>query len=66
MATWVTHFRITEELLEKDIPVSKVAFLVGNIGPDCGLIGENGKPTPPKEITHFKVEGKISSESFYN
>ena len=66
MATWVTHFRITEELLKKDIPVSKVAFLVGNIGPDCGLIGENGKPTPPKEITHFKVEGKISSDSFYH
>ncbi|MFD1736330.1 zinc dependent phospholipase C family protein [Bacillus salitolerans] len=66
MATWVTHFRIAEELLKNDIPVSPIEFLVGNIGPDCGLIGENGIPTPPKEITHFEVEGKINANSFYN
>ncbi|WP_088104202.1 zinc dependent phospholipase C family protein [Halalkalibacter urbisdiaboli] len=65
MATWVTHFRIAEELLIKELPVSTIDFLVGNIGPDCGLIGENGKPTPPKEITHFEIEGKINSDSFY-
>ncbi|MEI5909581.1 zinc dependent phospholipase C family protein [Bacillus spongiae] len=66
MATWVTHFRIAEELLKKELPISKIDFLVGNIGPDCGLIGEDGKPTPPKEITHFELEGKINSNSFYN
>ncbi|MEG9295311.1 zinc dependent phospholipase C family protein [Mangrovibacillus sp. Mu-81] len=65
MATWVTHFRIAEELLKTDIPVSPIEFLVGNIGPDCGLIGEDGVPKPPKEITHFEVEGRISSASFY-
>lgn len=65
LATWVTHFRITEELLKTELPVSKIEFLVGNIGPDCGLIGEDGKPTPPKETTHFEIEGKINSDSFY-
>ena len=65
LATWVTHFRITEELLKKELTVSKIDFLVGNIGPDCGLIGEDGKPTPPKETTHFEIEGKINSDSFY-
>ncbi|NQD64366.1 zinc dependent phospholipase C family protein [Bacillus haikouensis] len=65
MATWVTHFRIAEELLKTDIPVSPIEFLVGNIGPDCGLIGEDGVPQPPKEITHFEVEGRISADSFY-
>jgi hypothetical protein len=65
LATWVTHFRIAEELIKKEFPVSKIDFLVGNIGPDCGLIGENGKPTPPKEITHFNIGGKINSDSFY-
>ncbi|MGF2616396.1 zinc dependent phospholipase C family protein [Rossellomorea vietnamensis] len=65
MATWVTHFRITDELLKKNLPVSKVEFLVGNIGPDCGLIGEDGKPTPPKEITHSHFDGRISSDFFY-
>ncbi|MGD7022244.1 hypothetical protein ACQCVK_06615 [Rossellomorea vietnamensis] len=65
MATWVTHFRITEELLKRNLPVSQIEFLVGNIGPDCGLVGEDGRPTPPKEHTHFKVDGKINSNSFY-
>ncbi|WP_409295900.1 zinc dependent phospholipase C family protein [Peribacillus sp. SCS-26] len=65
MATWVTHFRITEELLKTELPVSKIEFLVGSIGPDCGLIGEDGQFTPPKEITHFEIEGKINSDSFY-
>ena len=65
LATWVTHFRITEELLKTELPVSKIEFLVVNIGPDCGLIGEDGKPTPPKETTHFEIEGKINSDSFY-
>lgn len=65
LATWVTHFRITEELLKTELPVSKIEFLVGNIGPDCGLIGEDGKPSPPKETTHFEIEGKINSDSFY-
>lgn len=66
LATWVTHFRIAEELIKKELPVSVNDFLVGNIGPDCGLIGEDGRPTPPKEITHFKVEGNISADSFYH
>ncbi|WP_456274817.1 zinc dependent phospholipase C family protein [Bacillus sp. AK031] len=66
MATWVTHFRITEELLKIGLSVSKIDFLVGNIGPDCGLIGEDGRPVPPKEVTHCKIDGKINSESFYD
>ncbi|MCT2536476.1 zinc dependent phospholipase C family protein [Aquibacillus koreensis] len=65
MATWVTHFRIAEAFLKKELPISKNDFLVGNIGPDCGLIGKDGKPTPPKEITHFKIDGKINADSFY-
>jgi hypothetical protein len=66
MATWVTHFRMTEELLKTGLPVSKMDFLVGNIGPDCGLIGEDGKPVPPKEVTHCKIDGKIDSNHFYD
>lgn len=66
MATWVTHFRISEEFIRNHLPVSKLDFLVGNIGPDCGLIGNDGKPTPPKEITHFMIDGNINAESFYN
>ncbi len=66
LATWVTHFRIAEELLRTELAVSRIGFLVGNIGPDCGLIGEDGIPHPPKTITHFKGEGLINAESFYD
>lgn len=66
MATWVTHFRIAEQFIKQNLPLPKIDFLVGNIGPDCGLIGADGKPTPPKRITHFVIDGKMSSETFYN
>jgi hypothetical protein len=66
MATWVTHFRIAEEFIRRHLPISKIDFLVGNIGPDCGLIGEDGKPTPPKKITHFMTGRNINSELFYH
>lgn len=65
MATWVTHFRIAEEFIKRNLPVSKIDFLVGSVGPDCGLIGDDGSPVPPKEITHFMIENNINAESFY-
>ncbi|WP_223068426.1 zinc dependent phospholipase C family protein [Paenibacillus caui] len=66
MATWVTHFRIAEKLIDLGINVSHEDFLVGNIGPDCGLYGLDGRLNPPKEITHFKINGKINAELFYS
>lgn len=65
MATWVTHFRIAEELIKRGLPVSKVDFVVGNIGPDCGLADEEGKIAPPKRITHFKDGQGIQPEHFF-
>ncbi|WNS43899.1 hypothetical protein [Paenibacillus sp. MMS20-IR301] len=64
MATWVTHFRIAEELIKRGLPVSRADFLVGNIGPDCGLADEEGKLNPPKRITHFKDGNGIRPEHF--
>ncbi|MCR8643804.1 zinc dependent phospholipase C family protein [Paenibacillus sp. N1-5-1-14] len=64
MATWITHFRIAEKMMELGLDVSQKEFVVGNIGPDCGLPSENGF-YPPKEITHFKVNNEISAERFY-
>ncbi|GIP56025.1 MULTISPECIES: hypothetical protein [Paenibacillus] len=66
MATWVTHFRIAEKLIDLGLDVSPEEFLVGNIGPDCGLANEEGIFYPPKEITHFKVDGKINADLFYH
>lgn len=65
MATWVTHFRIAEKLINLGLDVCPEEFLVGNIGPDCGLANEEGIFYPPKEITHFEVDGKINADLFY-
>lgn len=64
MATWVTHFRIAEAFIKRQLPVSRIDFLVGNIGPDCGLMGEDGVPSPPKEITHWMHGKEIGAEAF--
>ncbi|KGE18418.1 hypothetical protein PWYN_28355 [Paenibacillus wynnii] len=65
MATWVTHFRIAEELINRGLNISKVGFLIGNIGPDCGLMNEDGKFSPPKRVTHFMNDREINAEMFY-
>lgn len=65
MATWMVHFRIAENLLKSGLEVSGKEFLVGNIGPDCGLPDKENKMfIPPKQITHFKVENKTTPSLF--
>ncbi|GIP44377.1 hypothetical protein J45TS6_28360 [Paenibacillus sp. J45TS6] len=67
MATWVTHFRIAERLIDLGVPVSKEEFLVGNIGPDCGLYHEGEGLIPPKTVTHYKMDGRqINADLFYS
>lgn len=65
MATWVTHFRIAEQLIDAGLPVSKEEFVVGNIGPDCGIYREGAGFYPPKTITHFKNDKGIDADQFY-
>lgn len=55
MATWITHMRIAEYFMQKNEFLNNIAFLVGNIGPDCGVPNEDWTEyTPGKEITHWK------------
>jgi len=56
MATWGSHFRIAEIILKKYGKLNRKYFVIGNIGPDCGLPNKNWSAfTPPKEITHFII-----------
>jgi Zinc dependent phospholipase C len=65
LATWMAHFRIAENLLDRGLRVSEKEFVVGNIGPDCGLPDpETGIFFPDKIVTHFKDDGKINPELF--
>ncbi|BCB04183.1 zinc dependent phospholipase C family protein [Bacillus sp. KH172YL63] len=67
MATWMVHFRLAENLLNKGLKVVEREFVVGNIGPDCGLPdSETGVFYPGKVVTHFKEHNIICPELFFN
>jgi hypothetical protein len=67
MATWVSHMRIAEHFIKKDERLNHVRFLVGNIGPDCGVPNEDWSVfTPDTNVTHWKSAGSdtINAEDF--
>jgi hypothetical protein len=67
MATWIAHMRIAEHFMNKDNSLNNPYFLVGNIGPDCGVPNEDwSKFTPDKDVTHwtFKDGKTIDADDF--
>jgi hypothetical protein len=67
MATWGAHIRIAEELLSHFPLLDPTSFLVGNVGPDCGVPNEDWSQfSPPKRISHWiNDHGSIDPEAFY-
>ena len=66
MATWMTHFRIAQRLIDR-FGIEKIPFIVGNIAPDCGVPDGSGKNyIPPRLISHFTSENgrEIYAERF--
>lgn len=69
MATWIAHLRVAEHFMLKSKRLNNVKFLVGNIGPDCGVPNEDWSSfTPNKHITHWlsKDGAYIDAEDFKN
>lgn len=69
MATWIAHMRVAEYLMKKYDKLNNHYFLVGNIGPDCGVPNEDWSSfTPNKDITHWSSnDGKnIDADDFKN
>ena len=66
MATWIAHMRIAEYFMNKYPELNNTKFLVGNIGPDCGVPNEDWSAfTPDKNVTHRMPDGEnIDAESF--
>jgi hypothetical protein len=70
MATWITHLRIAENLLELLPNLDPERFAVGNIAPDSGIPdGKWEKFDPPPEVTHFGnfpgSERKLADMEFF-
>lgn len=65
MATWITHLRIAEKLLEH-FDFNRDAFLIGNLAPDCNRHSDDfWSFEPPKEKTHYlDPDGIIRPEVF--
>ena len=59
MATWMTHFRIADYFLDRIDGIVPEPFIVGNIGPDCGVPNADWSAfTPPTETTHWREAWK--------
>ncbi|MFD3158759.1 zinc dependent phospholipase C family protein (plasmid) [Haloimpatiens sp. FM7330] len=68
MATWITHLRIAENILNLGFKFDEKAFVVGNIGPDSGVPNEDWSNfDPPKKVTHWQGEDhKIKAVEFWD
>ncbi|MHB1154608.1 MAG: zinc dependent phospholipase C family protein [Eubacteriales bacterium] len=64
MASWMTHLRIADRLLDEIGDLSLSHFVVGNIAPDSGVPvnGDWNTFTPPGKISHWILEGVPNSE----
>ena len=59
MGTWISHLRITEQLLSHFPDVDEVTFTFGNLSPDSGIPNADWTEfDPPKEVTHFLRKGE--------
>ncbi len=68
MATWGLHIRIAEKLLDLGFNLDNESFLIGNIGPDCGVANEDWSAfSPPTEISHWKddCDNSINADLFF-
>ena len=67
MATWIAHLRIAEHFMSINSDLNNDEFLVGNIGPDCGVPNEDWSEfTPDGKMTHWQTGDKstIDAEGF--
>lgn len=65
MATWITHMRIADDLLDGRLALDPRGFYVGNIAPDCNIENADWSAfTPPREVTHW-MSGKSKLTADY-
>ena len=68
MATWMTHLRIADKLLDRIPGLSPIEFIIGNMAPDSGIPTETGF-SPDVSISHFRKDDgsgkkKISLDAY--
>lgn len=70
MANWITHVRISDNILEQGFNLDRRGLCIGSIAPDCNIESEDWKTfIPPREVTHWMHgENKLTVdyEGFFN
>lgn len=70
MATWITHLRVSEKLLnckalaEFFSDIDEKAYYIGSIAPDSGTMVGEFTYTPPKDVSHWKREDVSYEQRF--
>jgi hypothetical protein len=67
VATWITHLRLAEHLIQRGLSADADLFLVGSVAPDAGVPNADGTGfAPPKRITHWRNgDGVTDAEAYY-
>jgi hypothetical protein len=68
MATWVSHFRIAEAVLDQGLSVHRQWFVAGNVAPDSGVLNDERTAYLPDTIaTHWRnpETKQMEPERFY-
>ena len=67
VATWITHLRLAEHLIQQGLRLDVDAFLVGSVAPDAGVPNAKGTGfTPSKRVTHWhSSSGDVDAEAYY-
>ena len=55
MATWMTHLRIADQLLDRIPDLAPIEFIMGNLAPDSGVPTEAGF-SPPVSQSHVRLD----------
>lgn len=54
MATWITHLRVAQGVMDKNPGLDAEGYVLGNIAPDSGVPNADGAGfTPPSAVSHF-------------
>lgn len=68
MATWISHLRVTEQLLRQFDEIDQDAFIMGNIAPDSGVPNADWSfYVPSTEVSHFRdKKRRIQIDEYIN
>ena len=62
MATWMTHLRIADNLLDRIPDLSPIEFIMGNLAPDSGVPNPDGSFSPDARMSHFRIDDPASGK----